>query len=164
MRAAVPKVFGDLKDSIHVVPGTNVTDILADAPYAAAVDKGSRPHWAPFEAILKWVRARGSLGLTKGGRVIKNQTREGRVKDYRAETSKSIASKLASFNVKGRRGGDGRHAPADAAEQLARAIWASIAKKGTKPQPFGLATSQYCGALLEEGVLREAVSGEKDVD
>lgn len=49
----VPVAFGELKDSIH--KAENDTQVIVDAPHAAAVEVGSRPHWPPFQPILDWV-------------------------------------------------------------------------------------------------------------
>ena len=38
--------------------------IRQEAPYAAALEFGSRPHWAPYEAILAWaIRQRANLNV-----------------------------------------------------------------------------------------------------
>ena len=87
LRAAITPVvnvnrtgFLGLSHSIEGVVGSNVA-------YAAAAEYGSKPHWAPFDAILRWVQLK-------------------------------------------------RLASAKKAEGVARAIWVTIARKGTKAHPY----------------------------
>jgi hypothetical protein len=49
-----PKDQGDLKRSTHGVVRSPGGYIVVDAPYAAAVEQGSRPHWVSIKALLPW--------------------------------------------------------------------------------------------------------------
>jgi hypothetical protein len=52
-----------LKLSAHAeFPGSKGAMIVVDAPYAALVEVGSRPHWAPIGPLLYWVQRK--LGVT----------------------------------------------------------------------------------------------------
>lgn len=58
-RERAPKATGFLRESIRAV-GLRV---VCDAPYAAAVEFGSRPHWPPIAPIIAWVEAKGFVGM-----------------------------------------------------------------------------------------------------
>src|SRR5678809_1100539 len=63
VRSKQPVGFAELADSTHSEPRTTGAAIVVDAPHAAAVNNGSRPHWPPLEPIIRWVRLRGMQGL-----------------------------------------------------------------------------------------------------
>lgn len=157
----VPKAFGELADSIHVeVIGVGRADVVADAPHAEAVENGSRPHWMPIEPLLKWVKLRGMQGLTKSGRVIAARAV---AKDWRKEGDRAIALALRN---KAQRVGRRQAAvtPVDAAMEVARAIQAAIAKRGTKPHKFmalGIPAAEQHLALL---ATRAVADGESEVE
>lgn len=56
-------VGGDsgLKGSIGytLIPETLASEIKPEADYAAAVETGSKPHWAPIEPLKAWAELRG---------------------------------------------------------------------------------------------------------
>ena len=114
IRANTPAVTHELRDSVHVEPLGRGLRVAIDAPYAAAVEFGSRPHWVPLDALIAWVKAKGAMGLSRTGRVRKGA---------------AIAGQLAE-HVRSRAG---PHTPVDAPKQIARAIQAVIAREGTKP-------------------------------
>lgn len=59
---AAPKDTGHLKQSFHVERvGASGAEIIADAPYAAIVELGSRPHRPPHQPILDWVNRHPDL-------------------------------------------------------------------------------------------------------
>lgn len=66
VRRHMPVAFGDLRDSVHTGP---FHTIVADAPHAAAVERGSRPHWPPLAPLIDWVKLRGMQGLNARGTV-----------------------------------------------------------------------------------------------
>jgi hypothetical protein len=144
-RETVPKAFGELRDSIHVVDTTTGANIVCDAPYAAAVEVGSRPHTPPLGPLIAWVTLRGIQGLTKSGGLRKWKVTTPTGSDSRA-AAQSVAGALrgrlgrqgaASWraNAQGRMSAAG--GPAEDADPatvaVARAIQAGIAKHGTKP-------------------------------
>src|SRR4051812_27825637 len=59
VRQNMPVAFGELRASVHA----DGTRVVVDAPHAAAVERGSRPHWMPLEPLLEWVKLRGFQGL-----------------------------------------------------------------------------------------------------
>ncbi len=62
---AVPVDVGTLKASVRAVEDT----IVVGAPHAATIERGARPHWAPLQPLIDWVRRhRKALGLTRRGR------------------------------------------------------------------------------------------------
>lgn len=63
----VPIAFGELRSSVHAEVLPEHTRTVVNAPYAAAVEGGSRPHWVPIEPLLKWVKLRGMQGLSAKG-------------------------------------------------------------------------------------------------
>jgi hypothetical protein len=72
-RDIAPRAFGELAGSIYSVDHNNgIAEVVADAPYAEAVERGSRPHLPPLAPIVKWVRLRGLQGITKKGTVRQN--------------------------------------------------------------------------------------------
>ena len=63
VREHVPVAFGELRDSVAGKPTEKGARIDADAPHAAAVEVGSRPHTPPLEPLIAWVRLRAAQGL-----------------------------------------------------------------------------------------------------
>ncbi len=86
-------------------PGARV--ILWDAPHAAPVHYGSRPHWPPLEPIIGWVRRNVvRLTMTTG-------------------QSQDVLKPNAGQAERGRR------TPKNEVLRIARAIQAKIAREGT---------------------------------
>jgi len=54
-----PVAFGQLVSSIHDIPRPDGATIRADAPHAAAVEWGSRPHRPPIWPLKKWCELKG---------------------------------------------------------------------------------------------------------
>lgn len=146
-RETIPKAFGELRDDAHVVDTTDGANIVCDAPYAAAVEVGSRPHTPPLGPLIAWVTLRGIQGLTKSGglRKFKAPAPTAQASNTRA-AARSVAMALqarvgrqgaASWrsNAQGRMSAAG--GPAEDADPatvaVARAIQQGIAKHGTKP-------------------------------
>ena len=120
VKRAVPVAFGELRESVH----REGTKIVVDAPHAAPVETGSRPHWMPLAPLIAWVRLRGAQGLLtrrQRGRLPGTTTRA---------HAEGIASQLRAMEK------DGAALDADAPVQIARAIQLAIAKKGTRPHWF----------------------------
>ena len=114
------------------------SSVVADAPHAAAVEVGSRPHTPPLAPLIAWVQLRGIQGLTAKGNVRKAVS-------PRREAARAIASSLHGA-LGGRAGAaawrqratsQGSLADADpAVVAIARAIQRKIAVAGTKPHRF----------------------------
>lgn len=120
----LPIAFGELQRSLKVIARGGGAKIVADAPHAAPVETGSRPHWPPLAPLVAWVKKRGAQGLTKTGRV-KRGKRVGKGTTT-AEHAKSIAGMIKAME-------QGGSVDSGAPEQIARAIQRSIARSGTKP-------------------------------
>lgn len=68
---AAPVDRGRLKQSVRLRRRgeSGYPEIVVDAPYAAIVEVGSRPHWVPLTALVGWVRRnRAKFGITGDGR------------------------------------------------------------------------------------------------
>lgn len=130
VRRHMPVAFGELRDDIQATG----TQVVSDAPHSEAVELGSRPHWVPLEALIKWVKLRGAQGLFSDAQIGYNA----RHQTTTAGHAKSVAQQLAAL----RRGGFDASGPetafssVDAPTQVAKAIQIAIAKKGTKPHWF----------------------------
>lgn len=51
---SAPKDTGDLKKSVHGVIVSPGGYVVVDAPHAAMVENGSRPHFVPVKALIPW--------------------------------------------------------------------------------------------------------------
>jgi hypothetical protein len=121
----VPVAFSELRDSIHVeVLGPGHVRVIADAPHAAAVEVGSRPHWVPIEPLVRWVKLRGFQGLVSPAQRARlpGSTTEQHALDIKADLA-----------IRSMRRGDGSNSVDDPLK-IARSIAAAIAKSGTRPQ------------------------------
>lgn len=127
-----PKAFGELRDSIRVAEGPQ---IRVEAPHAAAVEIGSRPHWVPLDALVKWVKLRGMQGLDRKfsqrnantPRSIQRMLNtDGKYGPTTREMARIVARELKKYEQNG-------SSPINAPEQVARAIQKKIAAQGTKP-------------------------------
>lgn len=122
LKRNIPVAFGELRESVHV----EGSKVIVDAPHAAAVNNGSRPHWMPLAPLIAWVKLRGMQGLATErqiGRLPGTSTRG---------AAQGVAAMLASHEHRGPAG----YSDVDAAEQVARMIQRAIAARGTKPHHF----------------------------
>ena len=63
-----PVDVGTLKGSIHVEETTQGPRVVVDAPHAAALELGSRPHTPPLAPLVEWVRRnRARFGIRGRG-------------------------------------------------------------------------------------------------
>lgn len=136
----IPKAFGDLMDSVHVETTSDGAILVTDAPHAAAVENGSRPHWVPLEALIKWVKLRGMQGIMPEKKL---QRLPGSTTQMHA---RSIAQQIRDHSF------SSRTTPIDAPEKIARAIQAAIAKRGTKPQHYQLKSMPALNAFLHQNM------------
>jgi hypothetical protein len=133
IRKRVPIAFGELRNSIQAYPrgrhGNPVTSV--DAPHAAAVEIGSRPHKPDFARLLAWVKLRGFQALNAKSNTLKKRISKtlGFTSAYQVPR---IGKLIKKMEVRGKKG-IGRHLPVDAAEQVAMAISRGIEQHGTKP-------------------------------
>lgn len=116
VRQNVPVAFGELRDAIRDEPDR----IVADAPHAAAVEAGSRPHRPPIEPLIAWVKLRGMQAL--------NPARSQGAKHGR-EASRWVGARLKESE-------SGGSLDVDAPRRVAFMIANAIAKRGTKPHRY----------------------------
>lgn len=123
VRRNVPVAFSELRDSVRAARDS----IIADAPHAAAVELGSRPHMPPLEPLIKWVKLRGMQGLNRRGNVVRGASRlPGTTTEQWAI---GIAKLIRDHEKHGAVG-------ADVPRQIAWAIAMGIKKHGTKPHHY----------------------------
>lgn len=65
----VPVDQGQLKASVHATPSP--PEIIANAPHAAIIENGARPHWPPIAPLVEWIeRHRIDLGIEDDSDVV----------------------------------------------------------------------------------------------
>lgn len=143
LKRNIPVAHGELRESVH----SEEALVIVDAPHAAAVNFGSRPHTPPLEPLVAWVKLRGMQGLLS----------DRQMKRLPGTTTKdaamSVAEMLRAHEVRG----PANYSPTDAAVQVARAIQRAIKKRGTKPHHFiEQALPNLKATLLDE--LRRAMT------
>lgn len=137
---AVPVAFQELRDSVH----DEDTKIITDAPHAAAVNLGSRPHWMPLEPLIRWVKLRGMQGLDKHGELRTKGFKRGPTTRKHAM---AVAAELKGLEAGGALG-------VDAPAQIARRIQIAIAQRGTKPTHFIERSLPRIGKALSTELIR----------
>lgn len=131
----VPIAFRELADSIVA----NADSVVADAPHADAVEIGSRPHVSPLAPLIAWVKLRGMQGLRQISRL----------KKLKGPSTLSQALSVAAMFRKAERNGA---LSIDTPEQIARAIQAAIARKGTRPHRYMMKAIPFAAQALYEEV------------
>lgn len=134
-QAAAPAAFEELRKSIHAIPTDDGALIRADAPHAAAVEHGSRPHMPPVEPLVRWVELRGIQGVT-GSRA---RPAHAMARALRAVGGVVKVNKQPILLT-------------SAIRRLAWAIAKKIAEKGTRPQPFMKISLPFCELVLDEEI------------
>ena len=140
----VPVAFRELADSIVALDSS----VIADAPHADAVEVGSRPHVPPLGPLIAWVKLRGMQGLRQISRL----------KKLKGPTTLQQALSVAAMFKRAERDGA---VSLDTPEQIARAIQAAIARKGTKPHRYMMKAIPFAQEALFEEV-SEAVKDDSD--
>ena len=163
----LPIAFGNIEKSLHVVPGQNVSSLIADAPHAEAVENGARPHTPPFAPILAWVRLRGAQSGALKGRVnpsgLRGSSSMRQARKVGGMLSRSLRSRnermMKSFGVKKNviTRENTLHKMFslindDDFVKSARAIVLSIAKHGTPPHKYMLACLPYAMKMLDRNI------------
>lgn len=153
VRRNVPVAHGELRNSVQAVDGHR---IVADAPHAAPVETGSRPHWPPLAPLVKWVKLRGMQGLT----TPKRQARlPGTTTKLHAG---SVAGAIRAHSVAtGYADWQGGATSVEAPEAVARAIQAAIAKHGTKPHWYMRGSVPAVEDILDREIRRGLDAAEK---
>lgn len=155
VRTHIPVAFGELRAGVKVIDGK----IVVDARHAAAVERGSRPHWMPLEPLIKWVKLRGFQGLATEKRI-------GRMPG--TTTASHARNAAAAIRAAGSRGGyegenDGvttwgssdRRSDTNAPVEVAKAIQLAIALKGTKPHWYMRDSVPVVRGFLAEEIRKE---------
>lgn len=124
VRFTLPIAFRELERSLRVESRGGNVRIVADAPHAAPVETGSRPHWPPLEPLVRWVKLRGMQGHEGAARGQRRRWRG----TTTAEHAQAIAGALDAFAEL--RGGAN---DVDDPVHIARAIQIAISRHGTKP-------------------------------
>lgn len=131
VRKNVPVAFSELRDSVD----SDDHRIFADAPHAAAVEEGSRPHFPPIEPLIAWVKLRGMQGL-RGGKLAGNTSRP--------------AAKVVRNMLKQQESGGSLDV--DAPRRVAYLIALAISKRGTKPHHYMGDSVPEVVAILDQEV------------
>lgn len=140
----VPVAFGEIRESAH----TEGSKVVVDAPHAAAVNNGSRPHWPPLAPLIEWVKLRGMQGL-------RSERQRGRLPGTTTEKqARHVSYQLFLMERDGA-------LDVDAPKKIARAIQAVIAKRGTKPHHFMEKSLPAIWSLAREE-LRRAMADSPD--
>lgn len=143
LKRNIPVAFGEIRESVHVVG----MSVIVDAPHAAAVNNGSRPHWMPLAPLIAWVKLRGMQGLA-------TERQQGRLPGTSTKAAaQGVASMLASHEHRG----PGGYSSSDAPVQVARAIQRAIAQRGTKAHHFIEKSLPGMFAVLDAEI-RKAIS------
>jgi len=120
VRHNVPVAFSELRDSVHAEGHR----IVADAPHAAPVETGSRPHWPPLAPLIAWVKLRGMQALNARGEVKPSKRLAGTTSRRHAL---AVGFQLGLLRV--------QRGVADIGDpvRVAKRIQLAIAQHGTKP-------------------------------
>ena len=140
VRAQAAASHAGLGSSVEVQARPAGAAIVIDAPQAAAVEVGSRPHTPPLGPLIAWVKARGAQGLLPASRLA---GRRG------AASARSVARALASRE-------QGGALDVGAPVALARAIQHAIATRGTPPHWYARRSLPALRAALD-AALRQAL-------
>ncbi len=153
IRKKTPKAFGELRDSIHAESTEDGALTVVDAPYAAAVEMGSRPHLVPLDALIRWVKLRGMQGLNSKGKLNRGLLRANghRIGSTTAVHAISVAAELKSMEKNG-------VLSIGAPEQIARRIQQKILKNGTKPHWYVLSVLPQIEGILHDNILEAVTS------
>jgi hypothetical protein len=144
VKRRVPVAFGDLRESVQPESRAHGAAIVVDAPHAAPVETGSRPHMPPLAPLVAWVKLRGAQGLLSPRQVGRLPGRS------TAAHAISIAAALHSME----RGGA---LDVDAPVRIARAIQRAIRDHGTKPHWYARGSLPEVRHVLSAAI-RKALS------
>jgi hypothetical protein len=109
LKHAAPKDLGSLQESIVLHPGTGsrgasgeklIATVVADAPFAAFQERGTRPHMPPVAPLEAWAQRHGMVGA--GYAIAKKIEARGNIPQWYAKTSLSkmgeaVAVRLAAL-------------------------------------------------------------------
>jgi hypothetical protein len=142
VKRRVPVALGELRESVHVQGSL----IVIDAPHAAPVETGSRPHTPPLAPLVAWIKLRSAQGLLSTRQV-------GRLPGTTTtDHARSVAAALRGMERNGA-------LDVDAPVRIARAIQQAIAKRGTKPHWYARSSLPAIRALLNTLIKDALVHG-----
>lgn len=147
VRKNMPVAFGELRKSVHAERGKakakTAARVVADAPHAAPVETGSRPHWPPLEPLVRWVKLRGMQGLTSRGNLRK------KFGNLAGTTTAGHAQAVAGQIKAGERGGA---VSLNVPRQIAFLIARAISRRGTRPHFYMRRALPFCRQKLRVNV------------
>lgn len=144
VKGNVPVAFGELREGVKAEARPGGAAIVVDAPHAAPVETGSRPHMPPLAPLIAWVKLRGAQGLLTPRQIGRLPGRS------TAAHAITVAAALGSME----RGGA---LDIDAPVRIARAIQHAIAQRGTKPHWYARSSLSAIRAVLDAAI-RKALS------
>jgi len=176
VRETIPRAFAELAESVHVEDGkAGNSSVVADAPHAAAVENGSRPHRPPLEPLIMWVQLRGLQSITSKGMLrragsqswstVSSKSGSGAMSRNAARSigealKKQVGGKagLAAWHARASQGSLAQselgHDPATVA--VARAIQNKIAVAGTRPHKYMMRAVEPAIGFLD-GFVQQAL-------
>jgi hypothetical protein len=120
VKKAVPVAFGELREHVHSRAREQGAAVIVNAPHAAPVEVGSRPHTPPLEPIIDWVKLRGMQALL-------TERQRGRLPGATSkEHAEWVGAELAKHVTAGA-------SDVDAPRRVAFLIQQKIARAGTMP-------------------------------
>lgn len=147
VRAEAPKDLGHVANSVHATLGAGGPEIVVDAPHAAALEVGSRPHMPPLAPLVAWAKRHGAsarpkakAASAKASRPTKLRTRVKRLLRRLAGALSGAVRRLLrrAFGGSAKAPRASKAQPAQLtdkeAEAFGRALQHAIAKRGTKPR------------------------------
>jgi hypothetical protein len=139
VKRRVPVAFGDLRESVKPEPRARGAAIVVDAPHAASVETGSRPHTPPLAPLVAWVKLRAAEGLLTPRQIGRLPGRS------TAAHAITVAAALKSME----RGGA---LDLDAPVRIARAIQRAIRDHGTKPHWYARGSLPGIRGVLDAAI------------
>lgn len=101
LASVAPVDVGTLKSSMHVEGGIMEPRIVIDAPHAATVELGSRPHVPPLQPLIDWVkRHRASFGIKGKGTARSKSTGRLEASAEVVAIARAIQQKIAREGTK----------------------------------------------------------------
>jgi len=143
VRRNMPVAFGVARNDVKAKKGgtksRTAARVLCNAPHAAPLETGSRPHWPPLAPLVRWVKLRGMQGLTGRGNL---RSKFGNIAGTTtAKHATNVAGSLKSLEM-------GGAAPISGPVQIARAIQVAISRRGTKPTWYMRSAVPRCREFL----------------
>jgi hypothetical protein len=147
LKKRIPVAFGELRESAHSESTGRGARTVVDAPHAAPVEVGARPHWIPIEPLLAWVKLRAAQGLLTPRQI-------GRLPGTTTQAHAiTVAGQLRGMEKDGA-------LDVEAPLRIARAIQAKLAETGTPPHWYARDSLPEIMTILDKEV-RPALAGKE---